>query len=116
MDPSAQASGSVPRRAAPDGGLLLRHVLLPALAPAALVVLAFTPLTVIGCVQRGLMALGVVIVSAAAALGTARRALRAQAEARVQVQRGEPSSNLASWWLLTTLILLLPLALLVPLG
>ena len=36
---------------------VLRHVALPALAPAALVGLFFTPVMLFGCVNRGLLAL-----------------------------------------------------------
>ncbi len=71
---------------------LIRHIALPAVAPAAVTGLYFTPVAVFGCVNRGLMALSVVLLSA----------------------RHDPSVD---WWLLTTLILLLPIALIVgPLG
>ena len=36
---------------------LLRHVALPAVAPAAIVGLYFTPVLLFGCVNRGLLAL-----------------------------------------------------------
>ena len=87
--------------------LLLRHVALPALAPLALVALYFTPLTVVGCAERGLLALAVTAVAAVAAFGCIAMAFRARA-------RGDDRS---SWWMLSTAILALSLALLLgPLG
>lgn len=84
---------------------ITRHVYLPALAPLAIVGLYFTPLTVIGCATRGLIALAIALVSLVAGLVTAVVALRA---------RGRP---VAMWWITTTLILALPaLLVLGPLG
>jgi hypothetical protein len=94
----------------PDGPLsrvLTWQLALPAVAPAAVVALYLTPVTVFGCVNRGLMALLVVLLSTLAACVTLGLGARAKA-------RRDASS---SWWLLTTLILLLPIALVVgPLG
>jgi RsiW-degrading membrane proteinase PrsW (M82 family) len=85
----------------------LKHGALPALAPASIVGLYFTPLTVFGCVTRGLIAVSVALVSSAfafVALGFAFSAVR----------RKDPESR---WWILTAAMLTLPLALLVgPLG
>jgi len=87
--------------------LFMRHVVLPALAPAAVVGLYFTPVLLFGCVNRGLMALGVVLLSAVAAFVTAGLGIRAKA-------RRDPASD---WWLISTLILTLPIVLLLgPLG
>lgn len=84
----------------------VKHVALPALAPAALIGLYFTPVLLFGCVNRGLLALGVALLSAAGAFVTVGIALRR----RVQ---GKP----AGLWILSTLILTSPLALLLgPLG
>lgn len=83
----------------------MRHAVLPALAPATLVGLYFTPVLWFGCVNRGLMALGVVAISATGAFVAMGRGVRARA-------RREPSD----WWLLTALILALPLALIIGLG
>ncbi|PKN23785.1 MAG: hypothetical protein CVU64_23675 [Deltaproteobacteria bacterium HGW-Deltaproteobacteria-21] len=47
-----------------------KHILLPALAPAAVVGLYFTPVTLVGCANRGLLALGVVLVSLVAGIVT----------------------------------------------
>ena len=86
---------------------LIRHIALPAVAPAAVTGLYFTPVAVFGCVNRGLMALSVVLLSSLVACVTLAIGVRAKA-------RHDPSVD---WWLLTTLILLLPIALIVgPLG
>ena len=86
--------------------LALRHIALPALAPLALVALYFTPLTVIGCRDRGLLALGVVTAATVAALVCAAVAVRARAR-----------DGGGAWWILSTAILALPAALLLgPLG
>src|SRR5579864_2339417 len=49
---------------------LVKHVALPALAPAALIGLYFTPVLLFGCVNRGLLAVGVALLAAAAAFVT----------------------------------------------
>ncbi len=84
-----------------------RRVGLPALAPAAIVALYFTPVETFGCVVRGLIAFGIAVAAGIAAIVTVLFALRARA------QRNEPGT----WWLLSTLILVLPIVLLLgPLG
>lgn len=89
------------------GSPIVRHVLLPVVAPLAIFGLYFTPVSLIGCANRGLLALLVAGVSAIAAFITVAIAIRGRA-------RGDRSS---SWWILSTLILTLPLALLLgPLG
>lgn len=85
----------------------VRHVVVPAVAPATIVGLYFTPVMLFGCVNRGLMALTVVLVSAVAAFATAGIAIRARAR----------NDQASSWWLLSALILLLPIVLVLgPLG
>jgi hypothetical protein len=87
--------------------IVVKHVVLPALAPAAVVGLYFTPVLLFGCVNRGWMALAVVLASAVAACVTAGIALQTKT-------RGQPSS---SWWMISTLILTLPIVLVLgPLG
>jgi len=86
---------------------LVRHLLIPAVAPVALVGLYFTPVTLFGCVNRGLLALAVVLISAVAACVTTAKGARARLQ-------GSPS---ASGGLLSTLVLVPPLVLiLAPLG
>jgi hypothetical protein len=86
---------------------LVRHLLIPATAPAALVGLYFTPVTLFGCVNRGWLALAVVLISAVAACVTTAKGTRAR-------RQGSPSAN---WWLLSTLVLVTPIILILgPLG
>ena len=93
--------------ASTTGSRTVRHVLLPAMAPLAIVGLYFTPVSLIGCANRGLLALLVAAVSAIAAFVTVALAIRGRT-------RGDERS---SWWILSALILTLPLALLLgPLG
>jgi hypothetical protein len=75
---------------------LLKHVVIPALAPVALIALYFTPKEVFGCANRGFMALGVVLLAAIAALVTTVKGTAAQ-------RRGSKESI---WWLVSTLILI----------
>jgi ABC-type amino acid transport system permease subunit len=87
--------------------IAVRHVLLPAIAPLAIVGLYVTPVSLIGCANRGLLALVVASVSTAAAFVTVATAFRAR-------MRGDRSSI---WWTVSTLVLTLPLVLLLgPLG
>lgn len=85
---------------------LLRHVALPAVAPAAVIGLYFTPVLLFGCVNRGWLALAVVLLSAGAAFVTVGIGLREQARGRSSVR-----------WLISTVILTTPLVLVLgPLG
>jgi len=87
---------------------IVTHLLLPLLAPAAIVGLYFTPKSVFGCANRGLMALAVAALAILGAVATTWKGACLK-------RRGE--SREADWWLLTTLVLLLPLVLLIgPLG
>lgn len=86
---------------------VVKHIVLPAAAPIAIVGLYFTPVLVFGCVNRGLLAVAIVLVSAVAACVTTGKGVRARAQ-------GLPTAN---WWLLSTLILVMPIALVLgPLG
>jgi hypothetical protein len=85
---------------------ILRHVALPALAPAAIIGLSFTPVMLFGCVNRGLLALAVVLLSAGAAFVTVSIGLREQARGRSSLR-----------WIVSTVILTTPLVLVLgPLG
>jgi len=87
--------------------MIVRHVALPALGPAAIVVLYFTPISLLGCVNRGLLALVVLLVTTAFAFAAVAKAFAALA-------RRDPE---AQWWIVSALILTLPLALVAgPLG
>jgi hypothetical protein len=87
---------------------IIRHVLVPLLAPAVLVGLYFTPKHVFGCANRGLMALAVVFIALVAAITTALKGIR---------QKRQGNAGEANWWMVSTVILLSALFLLVgPLG
>jgi hypothetical protein len=91
-----------------SGQRFIRHLILPSIAPAALICLYFTPKTVFGCANRGYMALAVVFLAMIAAVPTAMKGAAAK-------RRG--ANDEANRWLVTTLILVSPLVLLVgPLG
>lgn len=83
--------------------MVIRHLILPSVAPAALIWLYFTPKYVFGCANRGYMALAVVFLALIAAVATAIKGMHAK-------RRGEAESS--NWWILTTLILVSPLILL----
>jgi len=86
---------------------IIKHIALPAIAPAAIVALYFTPLSIISCVNRGWIALAIVFVSLIAGIVLGLYAIR--------VRRQDPESRW--WWIGSMAILMLP-ALLVfgPLG
>jgi hypothetical protein len=91
----------------PTMRVFVRHIALPAVAPAAVIGLYFTPVLLFGCVNRGLMAMAVVLISAIAACVTSGIGVRARAQGRSSAQ----------WWLLSTLILVVPIVLVLgPLG
>jgi hypothetical protein len=88
------------------GALLLKHVALPAVAPVSLLGLYFTPVQVFGCVNRGLMALGIAAIAAGAAVATTVVAHRAR-------RRNDPRYQ---FWILSSLVLTVSLALLIGLA
>lgn len=86
---------------------ILKHVVLPATATIAVVALYFTPVAMLGCVTRGLIALAVAGISLLVALVSVGVGLKKRI-------RGEKGSE---WWIVTTVILMLPaLLVLGPLG
>jgi hypothetical protein len=87
---------------------IIRHLLLPLIAPAALFGLYFTPKAVFGCANRGYMALAVVLISTVAAVATMAKGIS---------RRRQGEGEEANWWQVTTLILLSTIILLFgPLG
>jgi len=87
---------------------VFRHLVLPSVAPAALIGLYFTPKAVFGCANRGYMAVSVVFLALAAAVAAARKGIAAR-------RRGDTGA--ANRWLLTALVLISPIVLLAgPLG
>lgn len=86
---------------------LVKHLLVPAIAPAAIVGLYFTPVGLIGCVNRGLIALAIAVASLVAGIVVGLVGIRAR--------RDDPESR---WWFIVTLLILALPALLIlgPLG
>jgi hypothetical protein len=76
----------------------LSHVILPAIIPGVFFLIALTPVDVLGCRTRGVLAVLIALLSGLAALGAAIRG----AKGRV---RGDPQ---ARWRVVSTLILVIP--------
>lgn len=77
---------------------LTRHILLPTLAPLLFLALAATPVAVLGCRNRGLLALAIAFASVFCALYAA-------VKGAICRSRGDTQ---AKWWLASSLILAIP--------
>lgn len=84
-------------------GRFFRHIVLPAVAPALFFAIACTPVQVIGCRNRGLLALSLSLTSGLLALYTAINLVKVQA-------RGDSK---ALWWFMSTLLLTIPVVALI---
>ncbi|MCG6533553.1 MAG: hypothetical protein L7F78_02445 [Syntrophales bacterium LBB04] len=82
---------------------IYRHILLPAVAPLLFLVVATTPVDVLGCRNRGLLAVAIALLSVLAGLGAAIVGARGR-------MKGKPDAN---WWATTALILAIPAVLLI---
>lgn len=76
----------------------IRHFLVPAIMPVLFFSVALSPVDLLGCRTRGLIAFSLALVSGLAAIGTAVMALKGRV-------KGEAGSET---WILTTLILTIP--------
>ncbi len=86
---------------------IVRHVAIPAIAPALIVGLYFTPVSLVGCLNRGIAAFAIVIASLLVGIVAAVRALGAS-------RRRDRD---ARWWIVTALVLAAPAVLVLgPLG
>jgi len=86
---------------------VVKHIVVPGIAPVAVIALYFTPVSLIGCANRGLLALAVVAISLLAGIVIGLLGLRAR--------RNDPQSRW--WWIGSMCILMLPaLLVLGPLG
>lgn len=84
-----------------------KHILVPAVAPAAIVGLYFTPVALVGCANRGLAALAVVFVALGVGIAAGVKAMRLRSQ----------GSEESAWWALSAAILTVPaLLVLGPLG
>jgi hypothetical protein len=81
---------------------MVHHVILPAVMPVLFFVVALTPVEVLGCFLRGLIALLISLVSGLAALTAAIIGTRGGAKGRVRYDKN------SIWWVLSTLILVIP--------
>ncbi len=77
---------------------IVYHVILPAIMPVLFFVVALTPVEVLGCFMRGLIAMLIALISGLAALGAAI----VGAKGRVRHERNR------IWWVMSTLILVIP--------
>jgi len=75
------------------------HIILPSIMPVLFLIIAFTPVEVLGCFMRGLIALLITLVSGLAALV----AVTIGVKGRVRNDRN------SIWWVISTLILVIPL-------
>ena len=85
---------------------IVYHVILPAIMPVLFFVVASTPVEVLGCLVRGLIALLIALMSGLAALGAAVIGVKGGVKggAKGRVRHDENSI----WWVLSTLILVIP--------
>ena len=77
---------------------IIYHILLPAFMPAIFFRVAFTPVEVLGCRNRGLLALMIALLSGLVALSAAA----------IGIKRRLRSDGNALWWLLSALVLTIP--------
>jgi hypothetical protein len=86
---------------------IIKHIVIPAVAPTVVIGLYFTPVSSLGCVNRGLIALAVVLISLLGGIAAAAGALRL---------RGQDDAE-SGWWTTSACILALPSILVLgPLG
>ena len=78
--------------------LPFRHIVLPSIAPILFFIVAATPVELLGCRTRGLLAIAIALTSALAGLGAATAAVTRRI-------RGDAQSV---WWIATALILSIP--------
>ncbi len=74
------------------------HLTLAAVMPVLFLIIASTPVEVLGCAVRGLIATLIALISGLAAVGTAIIGLKGRV-------RQDPN---AIWWVISTLILVIP--------
>jgi hypothetical protein len=78
--------------------LVQRHIILPSFAPLLFFAVAATPVHVLGCRTRGLLAVAIALVSILAGLAAAMRALKGRLQGDSQTL----------WWIGSALILAIP--------
>lgn len=78
------------------------HLFLPTLMPVLFFAVALTPVEVLGCFLRGLIAMLIALISGLAALVAVIIGAKAGAKGRVRHDKN------SIWWVLSTLILVIP--------
>jgi hypothetical protein len=81
---------------------IVYHVIVPAVMPVLFLIVASTPVEVLGCFVRGLIALVIALISGLAALGAAIIGTKGGAKGRARHDRNR------IWWVISTLILVIP--------
>ncbi len=82
---------------------MLNHIILPALLPFAFLIIGSTPVEVLGCSNRGLIAFLIALISGLTGIWTALRGASSR-------MRDDPS---VQYWLASTLILVIPVILMI---
>jgi hypothetical protein len=77
---------------------IIRHATVPAIMPVLFLAVALSPVDSLGCKTRGLIAFSIAFVSGLAGLGAAVLALKGRVKGEVGSER----------WIVTTLILTIP--------
>jgi len=77
---------------------IVNHIIIPIMMPVLFLIIASTPIEVLGCALRGLIAVLIALISGLAALVTVIVGLRG----RVRQDKN------SVWWVLSTLILVIP--------
>ena len=85
---------------------IILHVMLPAILPALFFLVASTPVEVLGCLTRGLLAVLISFIGVLSGLGAAIMGVRRK-------RSGDPKAN---WWVVSALFLAVPAVALIVLG
>jgi len=81
---------------------IVYHIILPAIIPVLFFVVALTPVEVLGCFFRGLIAMLIALISGLAALVAVIIGAKREAKGRVRHDKN------SIWWVISTLILVIP--------
>jgi len=81
---------------------IVNHIIIPAMMTVLFFVVALTPVELLGCFVRGLIAMLIALISGLAALVAVIIAAKGGAKGRVRHDEN------SIWWVLSTLILVIP--------
>jgi uncharacterized membrane protein YidH (DUF202 family) len=85
---------------------IAKHIIIPAMMTVLFFVVALTPVEVLGCFLRGLIALLISLVSGLAALAAAIIGTRGRTKGWTK-RRARYDKN-SSWWAMSSVILVIP--------